>query len=284
MIDKFNIETDIPEENELLGYVIQLMSEYCLYVDYDYDTGKSYFCGPFNPSSLYMFKNRYNENQFKIDFTYENYISNLDIQNTLKTRNLDAEKFWYLLLFICDYCYGECVDGYRAKRSSRDELDDLIKAIDNNIKGYKAFMMESDKELKLTLHIDKKQVIAINNPDTLFFLSLFCNSGLTELNKQTSNYTYSRVNKRHCEEYNSIESNSYHIYFFASMFIKFFELNPQFKAQKRKESGKLLLISRLIYFVKLSRNKNFNDGDETLKAYIKQYKNDKRSKFNDIYY
>lgn len=284
MIDKFNIETDIPEENELLDYVIQLMGEYCPYIDYDCDTGESYFCASFSPDSLFMFKNRYNENQFKIDFTYENYISDLDIQNTLKIHNVDSEKFWYLLLFIYDYCYGECISGYRCKKSSREELEGLIRAIDDNIKGYKQFNMKSDKELKLTLHIDNKQAFAIKNPDTLFFISLFCSSCLIESEKLVFNSFYKRIDHRSFEESSSIESNSYFIYFFASMFIKFFELNPQFTAQKRKDSGKLLLISRLIYFVELSRNENFNVGDETLKGYIKQYKNDKRDKLNDIYY
>lgn len=288
MIDKFNIETNIPEENELLDYVIQLMGEYCPYIDYDYDIGEFYSDRSFNPASLYTFKNRYN-NQFGIYFTYDKYMSDLDIQNTLKIRNIDSEKFWYLLLFIYDYCNGECTSGYRCKKSSREELEDLIRAIDDNIKGYdykghKPFRMKSDKELKLTLHIDNKQAFTIKNPDTLFFISLFCNSCLIESEKLDSNSFYKRMDHRSFEESSSIESNSYFIYFFASMFIDFFELNPQFTAQRRKDSGKLLLISRLIYFVELSRNENFNVGDETLKGYIKQYKNDKRDKLNDIYY
>ena len=45
-----------------------------------------------------------------------------------------------------------------------------------------------------------------------------------------------------------------------------------------------LLISKLIYFTKLSKNKNFSEDEFTLKGYIKQYKDKKVETINSIYF
>ena len=55
--------------------------------------------------------------------------------------------------------------------------------------------------------------------------------------------------------------------------------NKQFNVRQKKGStislSKTLLISRLIYFTKLSKHSKFSDDEDVLKGYIKQYK-DKR--------
>lgn len=78
----------------------------------------------------------------------------------------------------------------------------------------------------------------------------------------------------HAEEKESVQ-----IWLFYKMFNDFFNLEPynkQFNVRQKKGStislSKTLLISRLIYFTKLSKHSKFSDDEDVLKGYIKQYK------------
>ena len=67
----------------------------------------------------------------------------------------------------------------------------------------------------------------------------------------------------------------------------FFEQYPQF-ANKRKTGNAitkstLKFISKLIYFVKLTDNEDYNYDDENLRATLKQYRNYKINTINRIY-
>ena len=69
--------------------------------------------------------------------------------------------------------------------------------------------------------------------------------------------------------------------------IFFFEQYPQF-ANKRKTGNAitkstLKFISKLIYFVKLTDNEDYNYDDENLRATLKQYRNYKINTINRIY-
>ena len=83
------------------------------------------------------------------------------------------------------------------------------------------------------------------------------------------------INDKHYEDFE--ESDSVLIWFFAKLFLYFFELHPEFKGRASKGSGfslnKHVLISNLIYYTGLSRNEKFLNDDETLKGYLRQYKN-----------
>ena len=90
----------------------------------------------------------------------------------------------------------------------------------------------------------------------------------------------------HAEEKESVQ-----IWLFYKMFNDFFNLEPynkQFNVRQKKGStislSKTLLISRLIYFTKLSTNKNFSEDEFTLKGYIKQYKDKRIDTANSIYF
>ena len=59
-------------------------------------------------------------------------------------------------------------------------------------------------------------------------------------------------------------------------------------SDKRKEApyhiSKTLLISRLIYFTKLSKHSKFSDDEDVPKRYIKQYKDKRIDTANSIYF
>jgi hypothetical protein len=287
MIDKFNLKKNIPEE-ELLSYVFQVANEYCPDVDVD-DDGDAYFYPP--DYAIFTFKRRYNNNELDCDFNYEGYIKNKNIQDTLSGLRLDSEKFWYLLLFIFDYTRGNCLEGFVRKDTPKEQLTKLIDSIFKNIKNVNPILKATSyKPIKLTLSIEGERDLVIDNSTVLFHLARFCSKELNRLDGTEYKNTIicDSLNYGEIGDEPQSESNSVHIWYFAKMFIKFFELNPQIKARAKKGSdisyNKLLLISRLVYFARLSRNKNFKVSDDTLKGYLKQYKDYKVNKVNDIYF
>ena len=80
---------------------------------------------------------------------------------------------------------------------------------------------------------------------------------------------------------------SVRIWLFAEMFRCFFDCYPQFK--NRRKSGDavtkstLMLISKLVYFVGLSDNEDYNNDAENLKAILKHYRNYQLNTLNNIY-
>ena len=61
----------------------------------------------------------------------------------------------------------------------------------------------------------------------------------------------------------------------------------QFDNQRGKSGdtpkSKLLFISKLVYFTKLTRNEAYNDNDDNIKKIIKQYKDTKINTISPIY-
>lgn len=90
-------------------------------------------------TALPLFIRRYNQNKLYGNFTYEDYIANEDIQNTLKGLGVDIDKFWFLLLFIFDYTCGTCLDGMKATGIGIEQLTKFAKAIADNHKEINQF-------------------------------------------------------------------------------------------------------------------------------------------------
>ena len=91
-------ETYFPKDIKLLEYMEEVAVLYVPDYDIDHETGEQYIYGT---TALPLFIRRYNQNKLYGNFTYEDYIANEDIQNTLKGLGVDIDKFWFLLLFIC---------------------------------------------------------------------------------------------------------------------------------------------------------------------------------------
>ena len=102
----------------------------------------------------------------------------------------------------------------------------------------------------------------------------------------TTDSTSKVVDDSHAEEKESVQ-----IWLFYKMFNDFFNLEPYnklFNVRQKKGStislSKTLLISRLIYFTKLSKHSKFSDDEDVLKGYIKQYKDKRIDTANSIYF
>ena len=108
-LQKFNTNTSISinmvtnkfsiQYSELLEYIYPVTQEYFPDFDYDEETGQTYMLPSQTPDT---FKGRYNRGILKGKFSFDPYIKNRELQDLLMALDLDAEKFWYLLLFCYD--------------------------------------------------------------------------------------------------------------------------------------------------------------------------------------
>lgn len=86
------------------------------------------------------------------------------------------------------------------------------------------------------------------------------------------------LSRRQEEETSTILKDSPFIAYFAKMLLTFFNTQQQIRAKRRAGANhsikEMELVSRLVYFIRLSKNeKTWTDiENETLKAFLKQYK------------
>ena len=220
------------------------------------------------------------------NFTYEDYIANEDIQNTLKGLGVDIDKFWFLLLFIFDYTCGTCLDGMKATGIGIEQLTKFAKAIADNHKEINQFGVSFKKPITVSVKVEGKHQIVIDNANAIGYLATIIANNLKEIEEHPWMQSQQVSISTHAEEKESVQ-----IWLFYKMFNDFFNLEPynkQFNVRQKKGStislSKTLLISRFIYFTKLSKHSKFSDDEDVLKGYIKQYKDKRIDTTNSIYF
>lgn len=266
------------EGDPLLEYVEILANKY------DPVTQLNAEMGYYISKSIVTFASRYLSGKIEKKFE-KKFLDNKEVQETILALGLDIDKFWYLLLFIFDYSYGVCLNRVTFKESPKEQIEHLVNCITENIKDYNDNVDEVtfDKPIKLELSVQGKRKITIDDSFTLYAIAAFCSKELklVENGSRMAKGKSDAIWKDGIFESNGTESNSVHIWYFAKMFLTFFELNPHIKGRQKKGStlslNKMLLISRLIYITRLSKNKSFDESDETLKGFFKQYKDYKTS-------
>ena len=266
-----------------LEYMEAIAVEYVPDVDIDPATGERYVCGT---TASPLFIRRYNQNKLYGNFTYEDYIANEDIQNTLKGLGVDIDKFWFLLLFIFDYTCGTCLDGMKATGIGIEQLIKFAKAIADNHKEINQFGVSFKKPITISVKVEGKHQIVIDNANAIGYLATTIINNLKEIEEHLWMQSQQVSITTNAEEKESVQ-----IWLFYKMFNDFFNLSPYnklFNVRQKKGStislSKTLLISRLIYLTKLSMNKNFSEDEFTLKGYIKQYKDKRIDTVNSIYF
>lgn len=250
-----------------LEYMEAIAIKYVPDVDIDPSTGERYVCGT---TALPIFIRRCNQNKLHGNFTYEDYIAHEDIQNTLKGLGVDIDKFWFLLLFIFDYTCGTCLDGMKATGIGIEQLTKFAKAIADNHKEINQFGVSFKKPITVSVKIEGKHQIVIDNENAIGYLAATIANNLKEMEEHPWMQSQQVSISTHAEEKESVQ-----IWLFYKMFNDFFNLEPynkQFNVRQKKGStislSKTLLISRLIYFTKLSTNKNFSEDEFTLNFYL----------------
>ncbi len=106
-------------------------------------------------SSIGVFCQRYfDESSTFSRLDIERYIENEELQETLEAFNLDASKFWYLILFVYDYTESICTDASSIEQSLLKEAntfnDKLATATSLSLaNGRKTYFTDREDILKL---------------------------------------------------------------------------------------------------------------------------------------
>ncbi len=278
-----------PLQNDAFEYIYNYVEKNFPSVEYDPETEE--VIKYLDLTKAMTFENRYYNNKIHLGIKYEDYLKNKELQETIEALGLDKEKFWYLIVFILDYSTCFSFNKIPDALSPREQLKKLSNEIDNNINylNETPLKVTFDKPIKIVLDIKGKHKFVIDNPTTLYVISKICKDLVNDINENSSlNFGITPMFDKDGNPNIETVSNSVHIAFFAKMFITFFDDNPQFKGVKKKGNNglinKQLLISKLVYFTKLSRSESFLTSTETLKGFLQQYKDLNMNRSNMIYF
>ena len=299
-IDKFTTEGGIIPEEEwgLLDYVEMLGCNCSPCYDYN-DKGEVV---PDGTAVTTFFKRRYNQQRLHPKYKYEDYLNNKDIQDTLKALSIDIDNFWYLLLFVSDFIYGECVVGDEVKDTPIQIVTNFTQQLDNNI-DQQGDTFTFLKKMTLILRTEGEEQLEINSPAALACLCSHCKftKSLLDEGKLEGSKAYNRLEV--IEDPSNKEGNIVLILSFTRLLKDFLcnilpfitpceqEDTNKVKAYTTVSLNKMLLISRLVYFTGLSTDERYTGYDKKkdklcpnhLKDQLKYYSNYKISRLNNIY-
>ena len=258
-IDSYN--PNLEEEDaqiELCDYVFQI-------ADYRED-------GEFHP---YRFWYRYCTGAIDYPFTKERFLKNDDIIATLEGFGLDVEKFWLAVVFIFDWTKSKFQDCLSVK-TPLDSLQEICEYIGNGDKLAISFRMKGRKGKEADLSV--KRIIVKSLHDAL-----------ERERAANPNYVVVLDSDRFTTSYDNILC--YQMCFATERFKDLFaSLRLPSKVKTRADSSqrevsynKLLLISRLLYLMRLASNENFKYSDESLKGILKSYKGKIPKTYSAIY-
>lgn len=276
-IDKFTdvecIYNFIDQEEHYTEYVWRL----AMFLKPDIEEDEPFECS----YAVSVFKKRYNDRLIKMPLTYEEYIKNKDIQATLTGLKYDIDKFWFALLFIYDYCQGECFNSQEYDSSPYADLSSFVKIVNENLSNGTDPLKENinfSQDIKLEIKIANKVVHTIKTPNAIKYLvdhSKQCCEQLLDLANK-GEYKNPMLLYKIKDELN-IENQNYQIYLFTTLFKFLFGSFGMPKEKCRSRNGdvsfdRTFLISRLIFLTKISYNEEFLYHPSTLKGYISRYR------------
>lgn len=211
---------------------------------------------------MVIFKSRFNQGLLSKQNLYNQYLTEREIQELISYLELDADKFWLLILFVCDYCESMFYQGTTMKSTPLEQLEQLQSAI-NHI----------DDTAILTFKAGKQKVV-LEDIRAIKAISEAINKYISEADIDMFKY----LSRRQEEETPTMLKESPFIAYFAKMLLTFFNTQQQIRAKRKAGANhsikEMELVSRLVYFIRLSmKEKTWTDiENETLKAFLKQYK------------
>lgn len=211
---------------------------------------------------MVIFKNRFNQRLLSKQNLYNQYLTERDIQELISYLELNTNKFWLLILFVCDYCESMFYQGITMQSTPLEQLEQLQSAISN-----------VGDTASLTFKAGKQKIV-LEDIRTIKAIYEAINKYISEADIDMFKY----LSRRQEEENSTILKDSPFIAYFAKMLLTFFNTQQQIRAKRRTGANhsikEMEMVSRLVYFIKLSKNKEtWTDiENETLKAFLKQYK------------
>ena len=203
----------------------------------------------------------------------QKFLDSVEVQDTLRAFHLDAEKFWYLCLFIKDVVEGYA-DGYDAI-SPREEITQLVALLQKAEPDKKDNSLKFTSNALLSLKLGKMSV-KIDNQLTLDIIKAALYTILQTDNRMLDADLLNMKRIHKADIYKIAWFNKY-----LSSFLKDKVADKAVYAFKGSDisTDKSLLISRMIFVLGLSDEENFyiEYTDEKvkkdyLKGYIKKYK------------
>lgn len=305
-IDRIEWKDNVTEKEKLLEYVSLLEEIYIqdAYLISDLPLEYGYFTiveqsdvsleeieeannKPFGISEVLLtLTKRYNEGTITQYFNYDSYIKNELIQGFIKDLELDADKFWFLILFIYDYSWHYCMEGIDAKDSPHEQLIKFTSSILKYVESFsprQGTTLNTSIKLQLSIEGEKKDII-IDSPTALHYIASAC----SEKMKDSKLEQWAVMNYKEQLGSSTPIFDSPYIYYFAMMFLNFFNLQPNILAKRRKGANysnkEKDLVCQLIAFTKISTKECWKKTDnETLKSFLRQYQDLDISKINSIY-
>lgn len=271
------------EERELLEYAI-MMNMLCSYSNQHGwlpEIGMDEICNDFNqkvcpfPPALEIFSNRYNREELTKHIKYEEFLRQNEIQEYLEEFELDKDKFWFMLLFAYDFAVSVCFNGIDIADSAYCQLQKFTDTILPHLKSFDpTYGSRFDTQIEMTLRVKGvKGIVKIDSPTALHFIADTCKKRIEKENNLKDSHW---MNYQTLQSKSSILKDSPTIFFFANMFLKWFDSQKSIYSRRKKGARHSIkeraLISRLIYFTRLSKHESWLTDDEYLKSFLKQYK------------
>lgn len=186
-----------------LEYMEQIATLYVPDIDIDGETGELYRSGT---TALRPFIHRYNQNELFGNISYESYLANNDIQDTLHKLRVDIDKFWFLFLFVVDYTSDICLNGILLEGTGYEQLKLLAQTINNNTKKIDDFGVTFEKPITISIKVKGKHQIEINNSNAIGYLAYAISSNINEI----ENFSWMQTQKFNLTE--TIEKKALFIY------------------------------------------------------------------------
>ena len=255
-------------------------------------TGKELFCKSATPKATHAKHIKYMENIYYGQEEHKEIVcegeSIPDISMTLKAYDLDISKFWYLCIFLKDYVTGETIEGARIEElTHRERLEKFVSLVNQLNPDLFGGLYKTTGKAELTLRVGKgkKNKLVLNNGHTL---ALIRNGIQYVLDNYHSDYLdFSEVDQS--KRLKSTRGDIAKIalfYKYMLWFLNHCTINQEVvKGALYLSTSKILLISKLVYILGLSNNKQFlGESSETyLRTYISGYENYKMNVDNKFY-
>ena len=211
------------------------------------------------------FLSRMNREVIKPPFTYQAFLDNKDIIATLEGYELDVEKFWFALLYIYDITMDFGINAADASKTDYDILVEIDDYLQNHPQA--VLYLSDDKELR------KSERYETNSPVILQNLRRFVKRELDKYQEapQFKVWTHDIMCRNYTESLGAAQQQV----LMYKLFKVLFDLLglPDLRAKKGEtvSYSKMLLISRIIYFCRLTSNESFMFESSSLKGILKQY-------------
>ena len=226
-----------------------------------------------------IFSKRYNDNLINKKNAYDTYRKELG--HLVEKLELDVDKFWFLTLFIFDYCESMFYQGQTYMPTPFEQLFQLSNTIkqcsreESMTLKFKCGKKKAELDSQLAITVLSSLIDDFNEQ-----LDQECSSKDENISKRAYQLR-ALLNKREIKEDADVPKDSPIYAYFAKMFLNFFDVQSQICSKRRPGVNhtkiEMELVSKLVYFTGLSTNKQWDDiENEYLKSFLRQYKDNNK--------